>query len=130
MSFDFAHAIGADLTAYPRLRSLWYDFIFCSPQWQEGRGDEGYHRRQRIIDFRKLLDTLDDANLGDLEVHMILENYGKHKTSLIRPWLAKRSRSHLHSAFPGASWINLMDRWFATLTEKRLPRGVIEHPRF
>jgi transposase len=43
---------------------------------------------------------------------------------LIRRWLAKRSRFHLHFTPTGASWLNLVERWFALLTEKQLRRGV------
>jgi transposase len=56
-------------------------------------------------------------------VHLILDNYGTHKTALIHRWLAKRPRFHLHFTPTSASWINLVERWFATLTEKQIRRG-------
>jgi transposase len=59
-----------------------------------------------------------------LDVHLVLDNYGTHKTDLIRNWLAKRPRFHLHFTPTSASWLNLVERWFATLTEKQLRRGV------
>ncbi len=55
---------------------------------------------------------------------VILDNYGTHKTALIRSWLAKRPRYHLHFTPTSASWLNLVERWFAALTEKQLRRGV------
>ena len=55
---------------------------------------------------------------------MILDNYGTHKTALIRNWLAKRPRFHLHFTPTSASWLNLVERWFAALTDKQLRRGV------
>jgi len=58
-----------------------------------------------------------------LQIHLILDNYGTHKTALIQRWLAKRPRVHLHFTPTSASWINLVERWFATLTEKQLRRG-------
>ena len=58
-----------------------------------------------------------------LEVHLILDNYGTHKTATIRTWLAKRPRFHVHFTPTSASWINLVERWFATLTEKQIRRG-------
>ena len=80
-------------------------------------------RRHRSTEFRKFLDTI-DRNVPDLDVHLILDNYGTHKTALIRRWLAKRPRYHLHFTPTSASWLNLVERWFALLTEKQLRRGV------
>ena len=54
------------------------------------------HQRHRSIEFRKFLDTLDAAVPAELDVHLIVDNYGTHKTALIRRWLAKRPRVHLH----------------------------------
>jgi transposase len=82
------------------------------------------HRRHRSIEFRKFLDTIDTAVPAELAVHLVLDNYGTHKTALIRRWLAKRPRFHLHFTPTGASWLNLVERWFALLTEKQLRRGV------
>ncbi|MBI3077436.1 MAG: IS630 family transposase [Deltaproteobacteria bacterium] len=81
------------------------------------------HRRHRSLEFRKFLDTIDAAVPADLDVHLILDNYGTHKTALIRRWLAKRPRFHLHFTPTGASWLNLVERWFALLTEKQIKRG-------
>ena len=53
-----------------------------------------------------------------------MDNYGTHKTQLIRRWLAKRPRFHVHFTPTSASWLNLVERWFAALTEKQIRRGV------
>src|SRR5215472_14190871 len=82
------------------------------------------YRRHRSVEFRKFLDTIEANVPPDLAVHLILDNYGTHKTALIRRWLAKRPRFHLHFTPTGASWLNLVERWFALLTEKQLRRGV------
>jgi len=81
------------------------------------------HRRHRSVEFRKFLDRIDTAVPSDLDVHMILDNYGTHKTALIRRWLAKRPRFHMHFTPTSSSWLNLVERWFAALTEKQLRRG-------
>jgi len=81
------------------------------------------HRRHRSIEFRKFLDAIDAAVPEDLDCHLILDNYGTHKTALIRRWLAKRPRFHPHFTPTGASWLNLVERWFAALTEKQIRRG-------
>jgi transposase len=81
-------------------------------------------RRHRSQEFRNFLDTIEDNVPPGLDVHLILDNYGTHKTLLIRDWLVKRPRFHLHFTPTPASWLNLVERWFALLTEKQLRRGV------
>jgi transposase len=81
------------------------------------------HRRHRSVEFRKFLDTIDGTVPDELDVHLILDNYGTHKTALIRTWLAKRPRFHAHFTPTSASWINLVERYFAALTEKQIRRG-------
>jgi transposase len=81
------------------------------------------HERHRSVEFRKFLSRIDDAVPDDLDLHLILDNYGTHKTPMIHRWLIKRPRFHLHFTPTGASWINLVERWFAALTEKRVRRG-------
>ncbi len=81
-------------------------------------------RRHRSVEFRNFLDTIEQNVPPNLDVHLILDNYGTHKTQLIRDWLAKRPRFHLHFTPTSASWLNLVERWFAQLTDKQLRRGV------
>lgn len=81
------------------------------------------HRRHRSVEFRRFLDTIEQSVPSDLDVHLIVDNYGTHKTALIRRWLAKRSRFHVHFTPTSASWINLVERWFAALTDKQIRRG-------
>jgi transposase len=80
--------------------------------------------RHRSVEFRNFLDTIEKNVPAELDVHLILDNYGTHKTQLIHDWLAKRPRFHLHFTPTSASWLNLVERWFAMLTEKQLRRGV------
>jgi transposase len=82
------------------------------------------HQRHRSAEFRKFLDTIEANVPPQLDIHLILDNYGTHKTALIRNWLAKRPRFHLHFTPTSASWLNLVERWFAALTDKQLRRGV------
>jgi transposase len=81
-------------------------------------------RRHRSVEFRKFLDTIEENVPPELDIHLILDNYGTHKTLLIREWLAKRPRFHLHFTPTSASWLNLVERWFALLTDKQIRRGV------
>ena len=82
------------------------------------------HRRHRALEFRKFLDHIDAAVPEQLAVHLVLDNYGTHKTSRIRRWLVGHARFHLHFTPTSASWINLVERWFALLTQKQIRRGV------
>jgi transposase len=83
-----------------------------------------FHRRHRSVEFRQFLDAVDAAVPRTLDVHLIMDNYGTHKTALIRNWLAKRPRFHVHFTPTYGSWLNLVERWFAELTNKQLRRGV------
>ena len=87
------------------------------------------HRRHRSVEFRKFLDRIDQAVPESLNVHLILDNYGTHKSPMIQRWLLKRPRFHLHFTPTGASWINLVERWFALLTEKQIRRGIFRSTR-
>lgn len=82
-----------------------------------------FHRRHRSVEFRQFLDAVDAAVPKHLDVHLIMDNYGTHKTALIRNWLAKRPRFHVHFTPTYGSWLNLVERWFAELTNKQLRRG-------
>jgi transposase len=81
------------------------------------------HARHRAAEFRRFLDTIDAAVPRPLEVHLILDNYATHKTPAIQRWLVRHPRFHLHFTPTGASWLNLVERWFATLTERCIRRG-------
>jgi len=82
------------------------------------------HRRHRSVEFRKFLDRIESQVPAELDVHLIANNYGTHKTAIIRKWFAKRPRFHVHFTPTYGSWINLVERWFAELTNKRIRRGV------
>ena len=82
------------------------------------------HRRHRSLEFRQFLDGIEAQVPAELEVHFVMDNYGTHKTPLIRKWFAKRPRFHVHFTPTYGSWINLVERWFAELTNKRIRRGV------
>jgi transposase len=97
--------------------------LFAALDVKSGRVIGDCHARHRSVEFRKFLSTIDEAVPNDLELHLILDNYGTHKTPMIHRWLVKRPRFHLHFTPTGTSWINLVERWFAALTEKQVRRG-------
>jgi len=81
------------------------------------------HARHRAIEFKKFLQRLDREVPAELEVHLILDNASTHKTPAIKRWLAANPRFVLHFTPTSSSWLNLVERWFAELTTKRLRRG-------
>jgi len=81
------------------------------------------HRRHRSVEFRKFLDVIESQVPSGLDVHLIVDNYATHKTDMVRKWFAKRPHFHVHFTPTYGSWINLVERWFAELTNKRIRRG-------
>jgi transposase len=78
------------------------------------------HRHQEFLRFLKLIDT---AVPKDLDLHLVLDNYATHKTPAIHQWLLKHPRFHLHFTPTSSSWLNLVERWFAELTNRKLRRS-------
>jgi transposase len=81
------------------------------------------HRRHRASEFRAFLERIDAEVPDELAVHLVLDDYATHKTPAIKRWLLHHPRFHLHFTPTGASWLNLVERWFAELTTKRIKRG-------
>jgi transposase len=81
------------------------------------------HARHRAIEFKKFLQTLDREVPADLDVHLVLDNSSTHTTPAIHKWLAAHPRFVVHFTPTSSSWLNLVERWFAELTTKKLRRG-------
>ena len=81
------------------------------------------HARHRAIEFKKFLQTLDREVPAQLDVHLVLDNSATHKTPAIQKWLTAHPRFVLHFTPTSSSWLNLVERWFAELTTKKLRRG-------
>src|SRR6202521_3338628 len=103
--------------------------LFAALDTKTGKIIGQLHRRHRSLEFRKFLDKIDAEVPPALDVHLILDNYGTHKTATIQRWLLKRPRFHLHFTPTSASWINLVERWFGLLTAQQLRRGVFRSTR-
>ncbi len=81
------------------------------------------HSRHRAIEFKKFLATIDREVPDDLTIHLVLDNSSTHKTPAIQRWLTGHPRFVLHFTPTSSSWLNLVERWFAELTGKKLRRG-------
>ena len=79
--------------------------------------------QHRAIEFRKFLNLINRTVPADLDVHVIVDNSSTHKTPEIHRWLVRHPRFTLHFTPTYSSWLNLVERWFAELTEKWLRRG-------
>jgi transposase len=80
-------------------------------------------QRHRSKEFRTFLNAIADAVPEGLDVHLILDNYGTHKTPMIKRWLVRHPHFHLHFTPTHASWLNQVERWFGLLTQKQIKRG-------
>ncbi len=85
--------------------------------------------RHRHTEFLTFLERVDRAVPRRGEIHLILDNDGTHKHPQVRTWVAAHPRYHLHFTPTSSSWLNLVDRWFAEITRKRLRRGAFRSVR-
>ncbi len=79
--------------------------------------------QHRAIEFRRFLDTINQAVPDGLDVHVVLDNSSTHKTPAINKWLLRHPRFTFHFTPTSSSWLNLVERWFAELTNKMLRRS-------
>jgi transposase len=82
------------------------------------------YKRHRAAEFLDFLKQIDGSVPGELDVHIVMDNYATHKTPKIKAWLARRPHWHIHFTPTSGSWINQVERWFAELTRKQIQRGV------
>ncbi len=81
------------------------------------------YRRHRHQEFLRFLKLIDGAVPKDLDLHLVLDNYATHKTPEIQKWLLRHPRFRLHFTPTSSSWLNLVERWFAELTNRKLRRS-------
>jgi len=82
------------------------------------------HRHQEFIRF---LQRIDREIPAGLDLHLIVDNYGTHKHPRVKTWLRRHPRFHLHFIPTSSSWLNLVERWFRELTDKRIRRGIFQN---
>ena len=97
--------------------------LFAALDMASGRVIGSLRQRHRATEFKKFLVQIDQEVPADLDVHLILDNYATHKTPEIRRWLLRHPRFHLHFTPTSGSWLNMVERWFAELTTKKIKRG-------
>ena len=83
-------------------------------------------KRHRHQEFIRFLNRIDRQTLPYLDIHLIIDNYATHKTPAVKRWLKKHPRFHIHFTPTSASWLNMVERFFAEITRKRIRRGVFK----
>jgi transposase len=97
--------------------------LFAAMDVASGVTISNCYRRHRHPEFLRFLKDI-DANLpGGLDVHLVMDNYGTHKVTKVRTWLARHPRYHVHFTPTSGSWLNLVERLFAEVTERCVRRG-------
>ena len=81
------------------------------------------HRRHRSAEFLQFLRTIEANVPPQMDIHLVMDNYGTHKTPMIKAWFARNPRFHVHFTPTSASWLNQVERWFATLTQNYIRRA-------
>jgi transposase len=97
--------------------------LYAALDLTTGKVTGALHSRHRASEFLAFLKTIDASVPADLDVHLVLDNASTHKTAAIKRWLAAHRRFILHFTPTSSSWLNLVERWFAELTTKKLRRG-------
>ena len=97
--------------------------LFAALDMATGTVISSVHRRHRHQEFLKFLKKIDAEVPAGLEVHLICDNYGTHKTPEIKKWLLRHPRFELHFTPTSSSWLNVVERWFAELTNRKLRRS-------
>jgi transposase len=97
--------------------------LFAALDVASGTVISALHRRHRHHEFLQFLKTIDTNVPAELDLHLICDNYQTHKTPEIKRWLLRHPRFHLHLTPTYSSWLNLVERWFAELTTRKLRRS-------
>jgi len=122
------------LPIYPgRLGTLTHDYkrngtttLFAALDVADGIVIEACMSRHRHQEWIKFLEKIDACTEPNAELHLVADNYATHKHPKVLRWLARHPRFHMHFTPTSSSWLNLVERWFRDLTQKRLKRGVFK----
>ena len=114
-----------------RLKTLTHDYkrngtttLFAAIELAEGKIISDCLPRHRHQEFLKFLKKIDAETPPELDLHLIVDNYATHKHQKVKSWLKRHPRFHLHFTPSSSSWLNVIERWFRDLTQKRLRNGI------
>jgi transposase len=101
--------------------------LFAAMEMAEGKVIGTCMQRHRHQEWIRFLDLIDRQTPATLDLHLIVDNYATHKHPKVQRWLARHPRFHIHFTPTSSSWLNLIERWFRNLTDKRIRRGVFHN---
>ena len=127
-ALDRSHPVLPMMPGMPERRT--HDYVrngitslFAAFNVADGTVISELHRQHRATEFKKFLTTIDKTVPEGLDIHIVCDNYGTHKTPAIKAWLGRHPRVHLHFTPTGSSWLNQVERWFGFLTDQKIRRG-------
>jgi transposase len=103
--------------------------LFAALDIKTGRVIGECYPQKRAVEFRRFLNLIDEQVPEELTVHLVVDNSSIHNTAEIRRWLKRHPRFHLHFTPTYSSWLNLVERWFAKLTDDALRRASHQNTR-
>jgi transposase len=116
-----------------RLGTMTHDYkrngtttLFAALELAEGSVIAACMPRHRHQEWLKFLKLIDEQTPKDLDLHLIVDNYATHKHERVQHWLRRRPRFHIHFIPTSSSWLNLVERFFRDLTDKRIRRGAFK----
>jgi transposase len=122
------------LPMYPgRLGTLTHDYkrngtttLFAAIEVVKGKVIAECMPQHRHQEWLKFLKKIDRETPADLDLHLIADNYATHKHPNVQRWLKRHKRFHMHFTPTSSSWLNLIERWFRDITDRRIRRGVFK----
>ena len=97
--------------------------LFAALSMLDGKVISRCQARHRHQEWLKFLKQIDAETPPELDLHLIVDNYATHKHARVRAWLKRHPRFHMHFTPTSSSWLNLVERWFREITDKRIRRG-------
>lgn len=114
-----------------RLQTMTHDYkrngtttLFAALSVTDGTVVTQCQQRHRHQEWIKFLKTIDNETVPEFDLHLIVDNYATHKHPKVKAWLKRHPRFYVHFIPTSSSWLNLIERWFAEITNKRIRRGV------
>lgn len=97
--------------------------LFAAIEMAEGKLIGQCMPRHRHQEWIKFLELIDQKTPSDLDLHLIVDNYSTHKHEKVKRWLKRHPRFHMHFIPTSSSWLNMIERWFRDITDKRIRRS-------